>query len=51
MSAPLVLAPEEGARRNPAIAALGDPAHDIRVGLIVAALFFAAAIAIRRRRR
>ena len=35
MSAPLVLAPEEGARRNPAIAALGDPAHDIRVGLIV----------------
>ena len=26
MSAPLVLAPEEGARRNPAIAALGDPA-------------------------
>ncbi len=32
MSAPLVLAPEEEGRRNPAIAALGDPRTTIGSG-------------------
>ncbi|MBB4616358.1 HlyD family type I secretion periplasmic adaptor subunit [Sphingomonas abaci] len=40
MSAPLVLAPGDERRPDPAIAALADPARDIRVGLVVASLFF-----------